>query len=353
MVDRINLVENCGRNSSCKINFVKQKQSLPSRMANKHVSQWWTLNINIKMLNIHSNWISIWLLVIILVIEMSKIHQAPKCKNYIIIICEFIVNWNVCVSRAANVKIKKVGVSHSVSRENPNSNAVRGSASSAIRNSLSSFSIYLFATILINILFIQCSFWFRLFEWRRYDGLMQIISCINVSSPITTIIQSLTDITCNLDRYFSRNSFELVTSLCLCTRILSKQFLLNYFSVVFIGVSNLIVYKVLLFAQNNLFGVTAVLSSFTTNATKATTILTKKPNFKLIATQFHHSLKQCTEMLKAIFDDNDYTTYTNTNDNNLTFKGVINNKFNLDYEKPFFRAANHLTESQTHSTDQL
>lgn len=60
------------------------------------------------------------------------------------------------------------GVSHSVSRENPNSNAVRGSASSSLRNRLSPISFYLFITILINILFMQCNFWFKLFEWRRY-----------------------------------------------------------------------------------------------------------------------------------------------------------------------------------------
>lgn len=119
----------------------------------------------------------------------------------------------------------------------------------------------------------------------------------------------------------------------------------------------------LLFVQNNnnLFGVTPVLSSFTTEANtkttatavSATTILTKKPNFELIATQFLHWLMQSIEMLNAIFADNDYTTYTNTYNNHLNFNGAIDNKFNLDYNKPFFRAANDLTESQTHSTDQL
>lgn len=176
---------------------------------------------------------------------------------------------------------------------------------------------------------------------------MQIIS-FNVLSPITTIIQSFADITFNLDRYFSRTFFELVIRLDLFTRILSKQCVLNYFSVVYIGITNLIVYLVFLFVQNNLFGVTAVFSSSFT--IKATTTLTKKPNFE----KLHHWFKQCPEMLNAIFADNDYTTYyTNTNNNNLNFNGVIDNKFNLDYKKLFFRAANHLTESQTHSTDQL
>lgn len=269
----------------------------------------------------------------------------------------------VCLREQQMLKLKRLGVSHSDSRENPNSNAVRGSASSAVQNSLSSFSIYLFVTILINILFIQCNFWFRLFEWRRYNGFMQIIS-FNVFSPITTIlIQSLANIIINLDRYFRRNYIEFVRRFhFLFAQILSKQFLLNYFSIIFIGLSNFIVYLVLLFAENNnnnhLFGVTA------TAPVTATTILQKKPNFKLIATQFHHWLKQCTEMLNVIFADNDdYTTYyyttnantnTNINNNNSNFKCIIDNKFNLDYyKKPFFRAANHLTETQTHSTNQL
>lgn len=75
----------------------------------------------------------------------------------------------------SNAKSKSVtvhvlnGVSHSVSRENPNSNAVRGSStSSTARNKLSSISVYLLIAILINIVFIQCNFWFKLFEWRRY-----------------------------------------------------------------------------------------------------------------------------------------------------------------------------------------
>lgn len=80
------------------------------------------------------------------------------------------IKWNtVQIGLRAVVKLNsKVGVSHSVSRENPNSNAVRGSSSSSARNQLSSFSFYLLLTILINIIFIQCNFWFKLFEWRRY-----------------------------------------------------------------------------------------------------------------------------------------------------------------------------------------
>lgn len=70
--------------------------------------------------------------------------------------------------RAVKKLNSNIGVSHSVSRENPNSNAVRGSSSSSARNKLSSISFYLLIAILINIIFIQCNFWFKLFEWRRY-----------------------------------------------------------------------------------------------------------------------------------------------------------------------------------------
>lgn len=65
-------------------------------------------------------------------------------------------------------RVDNVGVSHSVSRENPNSNAVRGSSSSSIHSKLSSASSYLFLVLLLNILFMQCDFWFKLFELRRY-----------------------------------------------------------------------------------------------------------------------------------------------------------------------------------------
>lgn len=45
---------------------------------------------------------------------------------------------------------------------------MRGSSSSTIHNKLSSTSSYLFFILLINILFMQCDFWFKLFELRRY-----------------------------------------------------------------------------------------------------------------------------------------------------------------------------------------
>lgn len=46
---------------------------------------------------------------------------------------------------------------------------MRGSStSSSARSKLSSISVYLLIAILINIVFIQCNFWFKLFEWRRY-----------------------------------------------------------------------------------------------------------------------------------------------------------------------------------------
>ena len=46
---------------------------------------------------------------------------------------------------------------------------MRGSSPpSSARNKLSSISVYLLIAILINIVFIQCNFWFKLFEWRRY-----------------------------------------------------------------------------------------------------------------------------------------------------------------------------------------
>lgn len=79
----------------------------------------------------------------------------------------------------------KIGVSHSVSRENPNSNAVRGSSSSSARNQLSSFSFYLLLTILINIIFIQCNFWCKLFEWRRYaiDAIGILFAQLNAMQP--------------------------------------------------------------------------------------------------------------------------------------------------------------------------
>lgn len=104
---------------------------------------------------------------------------------------------DVCLCHLSNqefgsnsVKIKLynfLGVSHSVSRENPNSNAVRGSStSSTARNKLSSISVYLLIAILINIVFIQCNFWFKLFEWRRYVIALidWTVVCVQQSMPL-------------------------------------------------------------------------------------------------------------------------------------------------------------------------
>lgn len=59
---------------------------------------------------------------------------------------------------------------------------MRGSStSSSARNKLSSISVYLLIAILINIVFIQCNFWFKLFEWRRY--VIALIDWIVMQQP--------------------------------------------------------------------------------------------------------------------------------------------------------------------------
>lgn len=225
----------------------------------------------------------------------------------------------------------KIGVSHSVSRENPNSNAVRGSSSSSARNKLSSISFYLLITILINIIFIQCNFWFKLFEWRRYvsETIDLIIIRLQASmqqqqqeqqheqqhfpsAPITTII---------LDRFSTMQYFWF--------RIRHlfpwSQFILF----------NLLMHLVQLFIRNIYLNCTLVASTMTIAATAvAARPQPIKPNANAII-----------KLQAKLFINNDAD-----NDN---FTDIIDHDMNLDHTLFCRDAANQQTIIQNKQTDQL
>ncbi|XP_031626355.1 uncharacterized protein LOC116342762 isoform X1 [Contarinia nasturtii] len=233
----------------------------------------------------------------------------------------------------SNAKSKSVtvhvlnGVSHSVSRENPNSNAVRGSSSSSARNKLSSLSFYLLITIFINIIFIQCSFWFKLFEWRRYVGDMIDFIVVKLESirqmegeeePPQQQQPSVLLTTIILDRFFTMQYFWF--------RI---QYLFQW-STVFISLKysmQLFIQIIYLNCTSFAYAVASVLPDGATAVVTMTTPQPIKPN--------------------AFAFNGDTELFIKTDANN------IDHVMNLDHALFCRDAANQQTIIQTKQTDQL
>lgn len=226
----------------------------------------------------------------------------------------------------------KIGVSHSVSRENPNSNAVRGSSSSSARNKLSSISFYLLLTILINIIFIQCNFWFKLFEWRRYviETIDLIMSQMEASMQQQEQQQPSTSVpltTNHLDRFSTMQYFWF--------RIRHLFQWCQFISF------NLLMHLVQLFMRNIYLNCTLAAYAMTTTITTTVANAAAAAALTVASTQ-PIKPNAITQLQTALFIKND-ANYDN-------FTGIIDHDMNLDHTRG---AANRQTIIQNKQTDQL
>lgn len=205
---------------------------------------------------------------------------------------------------------------------------MRGSSSSSARNKLSSISFYLLITIFINIIFIQCNCWFKLFEWRRYVGdiIDLIVAKVDAIRPEN-----------DEEKTEGEESSQQQPSILLTTIILDQFFAMQYiwfrikylfqWSTIFISLK----YSMQLFIQIIYLNCASI-------------------GWILLAvnTAIGHPIKQ-----NAIAFIRDIELFIKTDANNDKFKANIDHVMNLDHTSFCRDAANRHTIIQNKQTDQL